>query len=113
MCVTWCVLQLSKSGADNVFYAAVAIRFVLDLDEEVYSTFAPVELKSVLEGTKEFTFARKPAFRGLDHGALGNLVFVSAVYAVVHTQLIDPQNVIIDKVCLRVNAIYLTYVPSI
>ena len=46
-----------------MFYSAVALKFVLDLDEAVYSTFAPVELKSVLECTKEFTFARKAAFK--------------------------------------------------
>ena len=106
MCVIWYVLQLSKGSAVNVICAAVALKFILDLDEEVYSTLAPAELKSVLEGTKEFTFPRAPAFKGLDHGALGNLLLISAVYAVVHSQLIDPQNVILDEVCLRLNAIY-------
>ena len=96
-----------------MFYSAVALKFVLDLDEAVYSTFAPVELKSVLECTKEFTFARKAAFKGLDHGALGNLVLISAVYAVVHTQLIDPQNAILNEVCLCVINICLSHIPSI
>ena len=109
MCVILYVPQLPKSGAKNIFCAAVALKFVLDLDEEVYSTFAPVELKSILEVTKEFTFARKPAFKGLDHGALSNLLLLSAVYAVVHTQLIDPQNVILDQVYLRASAMYLTH----
>ena len=53
-----------------------------------------------MEGTQELNVPRTPAFKGLDISAVGNLVAMAVMYAAVHVQLIAPQIVVLNEVCL-------------
>ena len=91
--------QLSKLYK-AVFCVLICCEPVTDHVRQVFSCFAPVELKRALVETNKLIVPRTPAFKGLDIMAIGNLVVVAVMYGVVYTQLIAPQNDILEEVGL-------------
>ena len=84
-----------RSGT-RVFAISYAAQFVLQIDDQLFETFAPRRLKDALDKSAKLAVPSLPTFRGLDLAPVLKFIAALALVGSLVVVIIVPQHSLLD-----------------